>query len=219
MRKLVTIILVVSFIFRCCSSAFAAKQPWSAKQIPSAEEIALMVKQTAIAEWAKVAKMKVRADPKSAFASRGVGVYPTRKGVILVTADYYKGLIPTGHAAIIYDSKTVVESVAEGVIFGNNDWNKTKYTCYGVTVISTTNDQDSKAADWCKTHLGKPYNYNYFDTSTRKSFYCSQLIWASYLENFKIDLNTLAFWIPFVGNAIHPVELVTTDKTCLVYSK
>lgn len=30
---------------------------------------------------------------------RATGVYPTRKGVILVTKDKYKGLIPTGHAA------------------------------------------------------------------------------------------------------------------------
>ena len=33
---------------------------------------------------------------------RPTGVYPTRKGVILVTKDKYKDLIPTGHAAIIY---------------------------------------------------------------------------------------------------------------------
>jgi uncharacterized protein YycO len=102
---------------------------------------------------------------------------------------------------------------------GSNDWNKIKNTCYGVTVNSTTAIQDNIAADWCKNQLKKPYNFNFFDISTRKSFYCSQLIWASFYDNFNIDVNTIAFWIPFVGNPIHPVELVTTDKTCLIYTK
>jgi len=50
------------------------------------------------------------------------GQYPTRKGVILVTGDKYKGLIPTGHAAIIYTSEVLVESLSQGVTTGRNDW-------------------------------------------------------------------------------------------------
>jgi hypothetical protein len=36
---------------------------------------------------------------------------------------------------------------------------------------------------------GKPYNYNYFDSGTESSFYCSQLIHRAYLR-FGINLNT-----------------------------
>ena len=147
-------------------------------------------------------------------AVRSIGVYPRRKGVILVTRDPYKGLIPTGHAAIIYTNIHVVESVARGVVVGANNWDKTKHTCYGVTVNETTNMQDKIAANWCKDQEGKPYNYNYLDTGTRRCFYCSQLIWASFKDNFGIDLNTGHF-----GNAIHPMELVWTNKTRLIYEK
>lgn len=44
--------------------------------------------------------------------TRATGTYPTRYGVILVTADKYKGLIPTGHAGIIWTSSTIVESLS-----------------------------------------------------------------------------------------------------------
>jgi len=31
---------------------------------------------------------------------QSIGTYPRRKGVILVTKDKFKGIIPTGHAAL-----------------------------------------------------------------------------------------------------------------------
>ena len=56
--------------------------------------------------------------------------------------------------------------------------------------------------------------------STRAKFYCSQLVWAAFLDNYNIDLNTMAFansTIP--SNPIHPMELVWTDETNLIYEK
>lgn len=148
------------------------------------------------------------------------GQYPTRKGVILVTEDKYKGLIPTGHAAIIYGQNTVVESLSQGVTTGRNDWHSTKTTCYGVTVKNTTITQDSNVADWCYRQISKPYNLNYYNISTREKFYCSQLVWAAFLDNYNIDLNTPAFANPvMMVNPIHPMELVWTDKTNLIYEK
>ena len=148
------------------------------------------------------------------------GQYPTRKGVILVTGDKYKGLMPTGHAAIIYTSEVLVESLSQGVTTGRNDWYSTKNTCYGVTVKKTTVTQDSNAADWCYRQISKPYNLNYNNISTRKKFYCSQLVWAAFLDNYNIDLNTLAFANPaMMVNPIHPLELVWTDETNLIYEK
>lgn len=49
-----------------------------------------------------------------------------QEGGILVTKDKYKGLIPTGHAAIIYTKNSVIESLSKGVVKGKNDWNTTK---------------------------------------------------------------------------------------------
>ncbi|SFR93595.1 YiiX/YebB-like N1pC/P60 family cysteine hydrolase [Anaeromicropila populeti] len=144
------------------------------------------------------------------------GTYPTRKGVILVTGDYYKGLIPTGHAAIVYNSSQVIESLSDGVQFGSNNWYSSKDTCYGVTCSSTTVSQDAGTVDYIisQGYVGLPYNYNYFNVSTRSKFYCSQLVWAAYYDSLGIDLNTSTF-----GAAVHPLELVNTSKTVTIYAK
>lgn len=96
----------------------------------------------------------------SAFATSGT--YPTRKGVILSTNTNASlgGATFVGHAAIIYNSSTVVESLSKGVTTGKNNWNTTKSKCWGVIVKGTTSAQDAAAADWCYKQIGKSYNYN-----------------------------------------------------------
>lgn len=150
----------------------------------------------------------------SLATTRATGSYPTRYGVILVTADKYKGLIPTGHAAIIWTSTTVVESLSNGVTTGPNDWNTSKTSCYGISVRGTTVDEDNDASNWCYRQLGKPYNFNYFNVDTREKFYCSQLVWAAFKDNYGIDLDTSDF-----GVAVHPMELVNSSNTYTIYQK
>ena len=140
------------------------------------------------------------------------GTYPTRAGVILVTPDAYKNLIPTGHAAIVLNQSRVVESLSSGVAIRSNNWRSTKKIIYGVTVNATNNTQDARAAQWCVNQVGKPYNWNYFDINTRKKFYCSHLVWAAYNDLYGINMNTSTF-----GKAIHPMELVNSSRTSIVY--
>ena len=142
------------------------------------------------------------------------GIYPTYKGTILVTSDKFKGLVPTGHAAIIFRYDTVIESLAEGVTYGPNDWNTSKGTAYGADVKGTTSLQDQAAANWCLNQVGKPYNYNYLDTATRSKFYCSQLVWAAFKDNYGIDINT-----DFVGEAIYPMEILDSPNVNVIYRK
>lgn len=151
---------------------------------------------------------------KNAKSRSSYGKYPTRKGVILVTDDKYLDIIPLGHAAIIYTSTKVVESLADGVVTGNNDWNIARDQAYGITVTSTTSSQDAAAADYCYGKRGYPYNYNYTNVTPRNTFYCSQLVWAAYKDLYSIDLNTSAY-----GVAIHPMELYDTSLTSLIYRK
>lgn len=191
-------------------------KPQSASEVFEQEEVDKLVQ--------KIHKKNLTADKSPSIGSfreainairpRSTGEYPTRKGIILVTGDAYKGLIPTGHAGIIYGANTVVESLSGGVTTGDNNWNTTKKSCYAVTVKGTNAEQDKAAANWCHDQINKPYNWNYFDTGARDKFYCSQLVWAAFLDNFGIDLNTNDFF-----NAIHPLELVSTDETRLVYEK
>lgn len=54
----------------------------------------------------------------------------------------------------------------------------------------------------------------------RDSFYCSHLIRSAYLDLFGVDFNTSDYDINLLGwKAIHPIELVTTNETSLVYQK
>ncbi len=151
---------------------------------------------------------------ESSISPQAMGTYPRRKGVILVTKDKLKGIIPTGHAAIVYAYGTVVESLSGGVTTGANDWYQTRTTCYGVTVIGTTVAQDEAAANWCYAQRGKPYNWNYLDPYTRSKFYCSQLVYAAFLDRYGINLDTSDF-----GIAVHPMELVNTSRTSKIYEK
>ena len=158
--------------------------------------------------------------PKSLTGSnRGVraakGRYPKRKGVILYTPDKYKGVVPLGHAGMVYDKDWIIEAL-DKVKWGKNKWNKDHSKCYALGVKGTSVKQDAKAGDYCVKQIGKPYNYNYYNMGTRKSFYCSQLVYAAYLDTCGVDLNTPSFDIGPL-KAIHPVELLEGPKTTLLY--
>lgn len=151
---------------------------------------------------------------RTTYASTNMGTYPTRRGVILVTTDAYKNLIPTGHAAIVANEDEVIESLSDGVQYGDNDWASSKDECFGVTCGSTSVAQDASTVTYIVVHdyIGKPYNFNYLDVDTRERFYCSQLVWAAYKDMLGIDLNTSEY-----GRAIHPTELINTDRTVTIY--
>ena len=123
-------------------------------------------------------------------------------------------MVPTGHAAIVFRYDTVIESLAEGVTYGPNDWNTSKGTAYGADVRGTTSLQDQAASNWCFNQVGKPYNYNYLDTATRSKFYCSQLVWAAFKDNYGIDINT-----DFAGAAIYPMEILDSPNVNVIYRK
>lgn len=151
---------------------------------------------------------------KSSVSAASLGSYPTFKGTILVTQDKFAGIIPSGHAAIIFRYDTVIESLQDGVTWGANDWNVTKNTAYGAEVISTSSEQDQVAANRCYNQIGKPYNYNFFDIWTRDSFYCSQLVWAAFYDLYRVDISTADF-----GTAIYPMEILNSPKVNVIYNK
>lgn len=177
---------------------------------------AIILFQESVEEDVKEADARPVMPDKGAVATRAEqGTYPRRKGVILVTPnnDSSFGLEIVGHAAIIYSYGTVVEALgSDGVVTGENDWDRDKPKCYGVTVDDTTEAEDAQVADWCYGKIGCGYNFNFLNVETRSKFYCSQLIWAGYLDLFDIDLNTSE-----LGKIIKPMELVNNSKTTILY--
>ncbi|MDR2465559.1 MAG: hypothetical protein LBD38_04715 [Streptococcaceae bacterium] len=164
-----------------------------------------------------IKRKKVELDKKSKGEYKK-NEYNRRKGVILVTPDYMKGLLPTGHSSICYNKAKVIEANVDGVEFGKNNWNVSKKQSYIVTLKKTTAKQDEMLAEYCKRQINKKYNFNYFDINTRSGFYCSQLIYAAAKDLYKINLNGSAFY-SILGNPIHPLELVDNSKVTLLYRK
>ncbi len=207
MKKAISIIICLILMSSLATTAFAA----DLTDIPNAN----LVEEDVEAAIAIADAQPIVAD-KGATSRAITGTYPTRKGVILSTPTNASlgGATFVGHSAIIYSASKVVESLSGGVTTGNNNWNTVKTKCYGVTVVGTTINEDAAAADFCYRQIGCPYNYNFLNVSTRSKYYCSHLVWASFLDLYGIDLNTST-----LGNIITPMELVNTDKTVTVYSK
>lgn len=211
-RKYLNVILVFALIFTMFLPTVV--QATTMGNYKSAEEVFPEEELKSLEMDVDQAPVMVDKKSENGLAPQSMGSYPRRKGVILVTKDKYKGLIPTGHAAIVYSHGTVVESLSGGVTTGNNNWNTTRTSCYGVTVSRTTAAQDEKAANWCYNQRRKPYNWNYLNPYTRNSFYCSQLVYAAFLDNYGINLDTSAFL-----HAVHPIELVDSGNTSKIYEK
>lgn len=221
-RKILIIGFIVILFNLCITSVIYADESKELANTPTQLELDAMAPSE---QELKSVKEKVDAKPiyehkasgetqSSTLATTATGTYPTFKGTILVTADKFSGIIPTGHAAIIFRYDTVVESLAQGVTWGPNDWNYSKQTAYGAEVKGVTSMEAQLAANWCLNQEGKPYNYNFFDTMTRDRFYCSQLVWAAFYDLYNVDISTSDF-----GTAIYPMEILNSPNVQVIYRK
>lgn len=152
-----------------------------------------------------------------------IGGWDWRDGLICVT-DHGKGnqLINTWHCGIV--APQAVEVVAEaanpeiGCHLRSGVWVEPNHTVWQVGVNSTSVEQDWKAGEWGgeQCRVRKPYNTNFWNARQTDSFYCSQLVWASYYYVNGVDLNKPD---NDLGSniAIHPGEFVENPNTTIVY--
>lgn len=107
------------------------------------------------------------------------GTYPRFAGAILVTTEKAFGLINTGHAAIVYNSNYAIEAMGSSVnkvrVISNN-WNNKPARVYAAYVKYLSENQMTQAANKAASWLGRPYNYDFTNYTTRTKFYCSQLV-------------------------------------------
>jgi cell wall-associated NlpC family hydrolase len=63
-------------------------------------------------------------------------------------------------------------------------------------------------AAYCRAQIGKPYNLNFLQAETEKSFYCSQLAYKAY-QQIGIDLNTglTMEQLPGTNAIVYPQEI------------
>lgn len=149
------------------------------------------------------------------------GGYPTRKGTILVTKAFGVTSL-TGHAGIVYNSNTSIESFPkifspkgqDGVYSYPNDWNTRYSSGYGVNVRGTSQAQDNDAADYSYRRFQerKPYNWTFTDTENGAKFYCSQLVYKAFKVMNGVNIN-------HNGGIVYPMDLVNSSNTYIVWSK
>ena len=148
------------------------------------------------------------------------GRWTWRDGVIAITNRGISGSWHVGIVAPQYPKVTAETSPnTNGVRFQSNFEGRGKvgkYNVWQTGVKSTTVSQDWHAGHWAGRQVGKPYNLNFYRTNNRNSFYCSQLVWAAYMDVAKVNLNTSAYDIPG-ARAIHPSELLYNNKVQLIY--
>lgn len=145
------------------------------------------------------------------------GNYPSAKGSILVTPDKMKNILPLGHTAIVDSKNYVYEATSKGVVRGLNNWNKSKKITFGLKVNNTSDSDIKKVMSYVKKQVNKKYNYNFMNTKTRKKFYCSHLIFSAFYDVLNINLDTNLFGNAAKGGAIHPLELVLSKNTKVIY--
>ena len=137
------------------------------------------------------------------------GIFPPniKKGQPLVTMDSSTcEQIPfIGHAGIVYDGSSTIEAhPGPGVHYGDpNDW-WSKKSLYILSSRDTSN-MDA-AANYAKRQVGKHYNWSFWDHVTTDSFYCSQLVWRSYIDNLGIDL------CPGAWSIVSPNDILCSSR-------
>lgn len=155
-----------------------------------------------------------------------------RKGDVLLVHD---GLVVWGwyaHAGIWYGgtgSYATIESNANESYFGDpnpgvhyepaSHWNDDYDYCrlMRVNTWPLSTSYRSKAADYARDQLGKPYNFDWVWKWSTTKFYCSQLVWAGYYRTSKwyaridIDANPADTWVA-------PDELFYSWRTSTVAS-
>lgn len=108
-----------------------------------------------------------------------------------------------GHAAMLVDGSTVVEAVRSGVRKYKYDWLSRYNTCYASRIYGGENKFENTnktwaqvATDWACGKVGTPYKIT-ADKDTTKTFYCSQLVYRSYLSasKRKIDLSMDSIYV------------------------
>lgn len=152
---------------------------------------------------------------KALLQERGHNFWSYQDGLICVTDAKTSGF-NHGHAGIVgtaaYPGCTIEANPNSGVQALSADW-PTRFAGKKVVqggVNGTGIYQDQAAALWAESQMGKPYNYNFLNTSTRSSFYCSQLVWAAYYDTLGVDISN--GWHTYIT----PFELVENPRKVII---
>ncbi|NMB03149.1 MAG: hypothetical protein GX978_01200 [Tissierellia bacterium] len=161
---------------------------------------------------------KLGSGSNSNFLRSSVGSWSWRDGVICIT-EATTFILNHGHAGLIaiapYYYATVEANPRAGVQIVYGEWASRfpDKQVWQVGVTNTTVYEDQLAATWACQQIGKPYGFP-IALGNREKFYCSQLVYAAYLEKCGVNLDTLA-WVAWIS----PWEILDNSQVTLMYRK
>lgn len=209
LKRIASMFLIGGIFFSSFVNANAEEFTYTKEQQKEIESAKQRTEQ-AIKNWDKEKQTK--------FSNKGdnINILIGGGGDILLTLDSASSDSSAwagGHAGIVYDSSTVIESFGNkgdlnGVRKWANNWTS-RYTHFKqLRINGATSGEYSSAATYAAGRVGLPYNYDFFNVTTTTKFYCSQLVWRAWY-NLGYNLND--------GGAVWPVDLDQSSKTYVVY--
>lgn len=124
-----------------------------------------------------------------------------------------------GHAAIVsQDRWQTIESYAkdwspikkDGVQKYPNKWGLVSGSLL-YRPVKANNSQFNTAANYAQKQIGKPYNWAFWEKKATDAFYCSQLVWMSWLE---AGVDVEAGSIP--NAVVSPADIANSTNTVLI---
>ncbi|MFP4142447.1 MAG: YiiX/YebB-like N1pC/P60 family cysteine hydrolase [Thermoplasmata archaeon] len=116
------------------------------------------------------------------------------------------------HAMMYIGDGEVIESVKDGVEINDAEMinDREKAAIYRVDTDLETKE---KAIDFAMDQLGKSYDYTWWSKDVYdSSYYCSELIWASYYSN-GVDIDENPGWSWSYAYGVAPTELADDGDT------
>ncbi|MGV1004078.1 MAG: YiiX/YebB-like N1pC/P60 family cysteine hydrolase [Candidatus Nanopelagicales bacterium] len=195
------------------------------KQADAAQIAAIQAK---LGSLETTGRLKTTRDAKSASSAAnpalvGEGSRSGTSGDFWVSLMDRSGSIGfAGHAAIVSTNSTVtIESFAKTASPINKDGVQKYANTWGARTDvlmlrprGATLKDFTAAATYAEAQVGDPYNWNFLDKMTEKSFYCSQLVWRAWL-NQGIDIEKGSF----PNGAVTPADLVNSTNTYVVFRR
>ena len=128
------------------------------------------------------------------------------------------------HTGLIayYDSSLgdwiVVEASKDGVVLTPLTEFLSRYDAVAVLRVDTDDATRLAAVEFALQQLGKPYDYLWFTKQVYgDSYYCSELVWASYKAAGGPDVDENPGWSWTYAYGVAPQEVYDDDDTYVVY--
>ena len=155
--------------------------------------------------------------------------YPTGviPGDIVIGHNPISGLIIPGywtHTGMIayYDYSVgewiVVEATFDGVVLHTLSEFLARYDTVAVLRVNTNDYVRQNAVQFALAQLGKPYDYAWYTKQVYGgSYYCSELVWASYIAAGGPDIDANPGWSWTYAYGVAPQEIYDDDDTYVIY--